>query len=291
MWLAAAICLVLVSAWCASAPISEADDDGNTVELSRPATRVVSLAPHVTELIFAAGAGRALVGASAYSDYPPAAVHLPLVGDSRAIDLERVMALSPDLVVAWRSGNSPRQLAALRQLGVPVFSTEPRKLDDVPRLIKQLGRLFGTDAVARRAATQFRGSAAVLAQKSKGKRSVSVFLQIWDRPLTTVNRDHMINEVLALCGGENIFAKLTLLTPTVGVEAVLERDPEVILLAAMPDMAASWLSFWQRWPSLRVARYKRLYVINPDLIARQGPRLVQGADEVCDLLEMARGRQ
>jgi iron complex transport system substrate-binding protein len=212
---------LFASAVHAYAAITVTDDAGATVTLPAPAQRVISLAPHVTELLYAAGGGAKMVGAVSYSDYPAEAKQLPRVGDNKALDLERIVALKPDLIVVWRHGNAQRQLDRLREMHVPLFFSEPHHLDDIAVSLTKLGQLLGTSPTADAAAAAYRRDIAQLRTQYANRPPVSVFYQVWDQPLMTLNGEHMVSDVIALCGGRNVFAKLEPLVPTVSTEAVL----------------------------------------------------------------------
>jgi iron complex transport system substrate-binding protein len=278
--------------WLASAnaQVSVRDDYGHEIRLDQPASRIVSLAPHLTELLYAAGAGSRLVGAVEFSDFPAAARALPQVGSDARIDLEAVLALRPDLVVAWPNAGSLRAVERLAQLGLPVFRSEPRELDDVARTLQRLGRLAGSQAQAESAAAAFRARAAALEKRYAAQRKVRVFYQIWDRPLLTVNGDHIISKVIALCGGENVFAGLPLLVPEVDREAVLRANPEAIVASGSNDAQPQWLEMWRQFPGLAAAARGQLYAIPADLIQRQTPRILDGAERLCGRLEGVRAR-
>lgn len=279
----------------AMAAISVTDDTGATVTLQRPAQRIVSLAPHATELLFAAGGGARIVGTVAYSDYPPPARDIPHVGDNRALDLERIAALKPDLVVVWRHGNAQKQIDRLRALGIPLFFSEPHRLGDIPRSMEALGTLLDTRASAHDAAQQFRSKVDALRNRYASRPPVQLFYQVWDQPLMTLNGQHIFSDMLALCGGRNVFAAEPLLVPTVSVEAVLAANPEVLLTASMGATQGSrpidTLDGWKRWPQLLAVQRGNLFIINGDLINRSGPRLVDAAAQLCDDLELARARR
>jgi len=269
------------------AEITLHDDRGRDLTLERPAQRIVSLAPHLTELLFAAGAGAMLVGTAALSDYPPPARDIPVIGDSAAIDVERIMALKPDVVLARMSGNPPAEIARLEQLGLRVFATEPRSLAVIADDIALLGRLAGTERTAAAAAAQFRGDVAALRREYQGRRKVSVFYQVWHEPLMTVNGNQVISEVIDLCGGRNIFAGLKTLVPSVSLEAVLAADPEAIVTTS-EQPAAQALGIWRRWTQMRAVRNGNLLVIPPDEISRPTPRLLIGARRLCEQLDRVR---
>ncbi|MFP6559902.1 cobalamin-binding protein [Paraburkholderia sp. B3] len=284
----------LLCAPTAHATVSAVDDAGNTVTLAAPAQRVISLSPHITELIYAAGGGDKLVGTVSYSDYPPAAQHVPRVGDNRALDLERIVALKPDLIVVWRHGNAQQQLDRLRELHIPLFFSEPHHLDDVATSLTRLGVLLDTSSVAQRAASAYRHDIAQLRERYAGRTPVSVFFQVWDQPLMTLNGEHMISDVIALCGGRNVFAALQPLVPTVSTEAVLAANPDAIVTssqgATAPDKPLPGLDRWRAWPSLTAVAHDNLFAIDGDLLTRPAPRIAQGAAELCKDLDLARTR-
>jgi len=296
--LAPLVCAAFVACACrlpAHAAIAVTDDTGATVSIAAPAQRVISLAPHVTELIYAAGGGARLVGAVSYSDYPPEAKQLPRVGDNKALDLERIVALKPDLIVVWRHGNAQAQLERLRELHIPLFFSEPHQLDDVAVTLTRLGALLGTSSAADAAANAYRQEIARLRARYAGRPPVSVFYQVWDQPLMTLNGTHMLSDVITLCGGRNVFAKLEPLVPTVSTEAVLAANPEAIVTASagatQPDTPLPQLDKWRAWPGLKAAARNNLFAIDGDLINRPAPRLAQGAAQLCEDLEVARSRR
>ena len=283
--------LMLCLSFPALAPAVEVTDaQGHQVSLSRPAVRIISLAPHATEMLYAAGAGPQVVAAVDYSDYPEAARLLPRVGGYSRLDMEAILALKPDLLVAWSSGNPPDAVARLQELGIPVYYTEPRRLGDIPRDILQLGRLSGHEAAAAAEATRLQARVRLLRDEYSRRRPVRVFYQIWADPLMTVNGEHLISEVINLCGGVNIFAQQSGLAPKVGVEAVLEARPDAIIASGMAAERPEWLDDWRRWDRLPAVRYNALYTIHPDLIQRQGPRIVDGAAVMCRYLDETRKR-
>jgi iron complex transport system substrate-binding protein len=281
------LCGVMMVSRGGFAAVEVVDDAGRTVSLPRAAARIVSLAPHTTELLFAAGAGDRVVGVVQYSDYPDAAKRIAQVGGSAALDLERIVALKPDLVVGWRSGNPAAAIERLSKFGVPVFLSEPRRLDDVASDIERLGVLTGS-TTAGSVAASFRAEVQRLRAAHAGVAPVSVFYQIWDRPLITVNGEHLISAVLNLCGGRNIFASLAPLAPQVGVEDVLAADPQVII-ASGSDRNRAGLRDWERFASLQAVRERQIHFVEPDHIQRPTPRVLLGAREICAILDQARG--
>jgi iron complex transport system substrate-binding protein len=263
------------------------DDRGSTVRLAAPAQRIVALAPHLAEIVFAVGAGDKLVGVVRFSDYPPAAQRLPLVGDAARIDLERIAQLDPDLVLAWRSGNSPRDVMRLEQLGLRVFVTEPAQLADIPQLMRRVGELAGHVRQAEHEVDKFINKINNLRKSHEGSSAVRVFYEIWHRPLLTVNGAHLISDVIALCGGQNVFAHAPALTPEVSLEAVLAARPSVILGGSS---AGGENEFTKRWGAVAVPQLRSMpaFYLAPDLIQRQTPRIAEGAAIVCGHLDRVR---
>ncbi len=294
--LAAAV-VALVCAASAYAAVTVDDDGGRPVTLSRPPTRIVTLAPSLTELVFAAGAGAAIVGTTAFSDFPEAATRIARIGDASRLDVERVLALKPDLVLVWQRGNLGREIEQIEAAGVPLFRLEPRRLDELPRAIERLGALLGHDDDAKRNATAMRGALARLRQAHERAAPVRVFYQVWQSPLLTINGKHLIADVIALCGGVNVFSEVGPLVPSVSIEAVVAADPEAIVTANEEGgRAPAWrraalqpsLAAWRRHPRLTAVRGGWLFALNGDLISRQGPRIVLGAEAMCAALDEVR---
>ena len=294
MWDMHAVYLLLFSLFFGSpvqaGEIQVRDDMGRSITLSAPAKRVVSLAPHVTELLFAAGAGDALVGVVSYSTYPPEAARLPVIGSHERLNLEAILALKPDLLVAWKSGNVHTQVEQLGKLGIPVFYSEPRELDDIASNLERLGMLAGTSITAGVAARNFRQRLHNLAENYARQLPIRTFYQIWHQPLMTINGEHLISQVITLCGGHNVFASLETLAPTVDREAVLHANPQVIIASGMAKQQPEWLEEWKQWPQLSAVRFDQLHFIEPDLIQRHTPRILDGADIMCEQLAEARDR-
>ena len=284
------LALVLLTG-VAHAAITVRDDAGNAVTVAQPAQRIISMSPHVTELLFAAGGGERIVGAINFSDYPEAAKKIPLVGDNSQIDIERVLALKPDLLVVWQSGNTARQLEQLRSLGIPMFYSEPRKLDEVADSLARFGRLMGSEKTARAAAAAFRAKIAALAARYAKRAPVTLLYQIWDKPLYTLNGQHIVSDALALCGGVNIFAALKVVAPSVSTEAVLAANPEVLIGGDQHDPDDKGLNIWKPYKSMLAVQRGNLFSLHGELLTRAGPRMAEGTAELCEKLELARQRR
>ena len=272
------------------AEIAVKDDTGQLIVLNKPAHRILSLAPHITEILYAAGAGASIVGTVQYSDYPEAARKIPTVGDAQGLDFERILALQPDLIVAWKSGTPVSAQEKLKALGFVVFLSEPRKVADIATNLEHLGQLAGTYKHAQKASREFLEQFQELRLHYERKKKLKVFYQIWDQPLMTINGEHLISKIINLCGGENVFTALTGLAPTVSLEAVLTADPEVIITGGTGREKADWLNFWRQWSELRAVKQNNLFIIDPEIIQRHSPRIILGARKLCDYLDLARNK-
>jgi iron complex transport system substrate-binding protein len=261
------------------------DDRGVVVAAAPAAQRIVTLAPSLTELAFAAGAGDRVVGVASLSDHPPAAARLPVVAGPGRIDVERLLELAPDLVLAWPSGNPARDLARLERLGLRVFAIEPRRLDDLPRALRAIGALAGTPVVAEAAAATFeRGAAAAAASPAAPAR---VFFEIWHDPLVTVSDAHLIGDLVARCGGANVFGGSRLLTPRISREALYAADPDVIVSSVGHGDRDQARRLWSDMALLRAVRDDRVQAVDADLVHRQGPRVIEGLHALCRAIAAA----
>lgn len=275
----------LASSVCAT------DDLGEEVCLEQPAERIAALSPGATELAWASGAGDQVVAVVAYSDYPPAAKEVTSVGSHTRMDMERLLELRPDLVIGWVTGNPTEQLATLKEMGVPVFSIEPRSFEGVSHTIERLATLAGTEAEGFAEAERFRKGITQLRARFSKADPVPVFYQVWDEPLMTVNRDHLIGEMIELCGGDNVFGHLERLVPRISAEAVIAANPEAILAGGMGEENRHWLTRWQSFPSLTATERDNLFFIPPSLVQRPTPRMLEGTRLFCEKLEVARDRR
>jgi iron complex transport system substrate-binding protein len=289
------LCMILAALAIPLAPahaeIVLHDSSGATIRLAKPAQRIISLAPHISENLFAAGAGDRLVGAVDYSDFPEAANRVARVGGYSRPDLEAILALKPDLVLTWQSGNSAAVVAKLKALGLTVHQSQPDRLDDIPTNIETLGRMAGTEAIANTAASQFRQRLGTLRSRYAGRPRVSVFYQVWHQPLLTAGGTQIISDVITLCGGANIFAHLPEKAPAVSTEAVIAANPEAIVASGMGRDAPVGLERWRTWTRIQAVARNNLFFVPSDLMQRPTPRLLDGAEMLCKHLDTARGRR
>jgi iron complex transport system substrate-binding protein len=286
--------LFLLATLCsgaAAAAVAVQDDTGQTVRLAQPARRIVSLSPHVTENLFAIGAGDRVVGTVEFSNYPAAAKLIPRVGSYERVDLEAVAALRPDLVIAWESGNIASHVARLKAIGLPVYLTQPNRIDDVAADLERLGELAGTPDTARAVAARYRERLAALRERHAARPKVATFYQVWNQPLMTVGGQQIISDAIRLCGGENVFGALRQMAAAVTVEAVLAANPEAIVASGMGEERPEWLDEWRRWPGLTAVSRNNLFFVHPDHLQRHTPRILDGIERLCAHLETARSRR
>jgi iron complex transport system substrate-binding protein len=282
--LAAFVLFAHVSIASAATPITVVDDAGRSVTLSAVPRRIVSIAPGATEMLFAAGAGDRVIATVEFSDEPAAAQKIPRIGDSNAIDMERVVALRPDVVVVWEGGSNVAQVNRLERLHVPIYRHKVERLADIPISLRRLGALAGTSETAKKAASDVEARLQRLAMSYGKEIGPTVLLQVWNRPIYTVGGSHMMTDSLRLCGARNIFADLKEQGPSVDTEAVMGRDPEIIVAVAPPGTADEWLAEWKRFATMRAVKNGRLIPFEDTRLSRLGPSAVAGTEALCEAL-------
>ncbi len=275
-WALAATLVALVACTPSEEPASD----------TTAAKRIVSLAPNLTELVFTVGAGELLVGVSAWSDYPKEVLDLPVIGNAFTVDQEQLALAKPDLLLVWESGTPTHVADELRALGYRVAAIRTRSLDDIAVALLQIGELTGHEPEAREAAAEYRAQLKSLRDEHENLASIRAFYQVAARPLYTINSEHYISELIAVCGGENIFDDLGDLAPTVDVEAVVDRDPDVML--ASTDAGDDAFLEWQRWPEMAANRFGNHYLLPADEIGRPTTRVIIAGHAMCLALKQAR---
>ncbi|OEY66238.1 cobalamin-binding protein [Marinobacter sp. X15-166B] len=266
------------------------DDGGAKLCLSAPALRIATLSPGATELTFAAGAGDQVIAGVNYSDYPPAALKLPQVGTHTRIDLEALLALQPDLIITWLTGNPPAQVEMLQALGLPLFAIEPRTFEGVSSAIERLAILAGTEQEGFAEAQRFRTGMAALAEQYRNAEPIRVFYQVWEQPLMTINNDHLIGKVLQLCGGVNVFGDMPRLVPRISPEVVLAANPQAILTGSEEGLSDDQLDVWKGYAELGAVARGNLIFVPASPISRPTPRLLEVTEFICQQLDRARER-
>lgn len=261
------------------------DDSGRAVRVSSPPLRIVSLAPGATEMLFAAGGGAQVIATVEYSDEPPAARHIPRIGDVAAVDLERLVALHPDVVIAWPAGTNPAQRAKIARLNIAIYEQQVVRLADLSDSVRRLGLLTGTGAEAARAARDIDARLATLkAAYGKNAAHPNVLLQVWNRPIYTVGGRQLMSDALEICGARNLFADLPEAGPVVDTEAVIARDPDIIVAAAPPGEGAAWLASWRRFATMKAVRAGQLVVFEDQAFSRLGPSVIDATEGLCKIV-------
>jgi iron complex transport system substrate-binding protein len=272
----------------ASGDITVTDFQQREVRLAQPAQRIVALAPHIVENAFSAGAGDKLVGVVSYSNYPEQASQIQVIGDHQSWSLESIVALEPDLILMWASGNGLNRLSSLTRLGVPVYVSEPRRLEDIATTIRHIGQLAGTAEVGDEEALRLEEIFAKLGRDYSDLDKLSVLYQIWNDPLQTINGDHLISHVLELCGAKNAFADAASLAPKISIESVLHRNPDAIVASGMGEARPEWLDQWRDFPSLSAVQNEALFFVDPNHLQRPTARIALGASSLCTQLDTLR---
>lgn len=248
--------------------------------------RIITLAPHLSELVDEAGGAERLVSVSAFSNFPESVKQLPITSDARSIDLEKMKSLRPDLIIYWRGGTPESQIQSIKKTfnkDVQFISVQPKKLSDIATDIETIGKVLGTDLIAKKNAGALRLKITELTnnQKNTNARKVNVFYQVWAQPLMTLNQDHIIGDIIQLCGGEQLFASEKVLVPTVSREAVIKANPEIIFTAVdSAKMNTDW-SMWSLFPQLEATKNNAFIDLDGDIISRPSPRIMQGAQKIC----------
>lgn len=275
----------------AYAKVCAVDDLNRRICLDAPAQRIAALSPGATELAYAAGAGDKVVAVVSFSDYPLQARKVQSVGSHTRLDLETLVSLQPDLAIGWVTGNPVEQLESIVSLGIPVFHIEPHSFEHIASVLERLAFLAGTAAKGQQVAQSFREGMAELRDRYTDAEPVSVFYQVWDEPLMTVNDKHFIGQIIQLCGGTNPFGDLSRDVPRIDLESVLTADPDVIVAGGMGEENSEWLIPWTKFSGLTAVEKNNLFFVPPSLIQRPTPRLLEGSRILCQQLDQARARR
>jgi len=280
--------LILISGFAHAQAISLTDDTGQTLQFAQPVQRIVSLSPAITENLFAIGLGERIVGVSSYSNYPAQAKQIPIVSDHQSIDLEAILKLKPDVVVAWHGGQSPAQLRILQQLNIPIFYQEINTLADIPTSLMRLSQMAGNQSIAAPIIANAYARIPLIAQAPKP--ILPAFYQVWNQPLMTLNRDSWVSDALTRCGAQNIFADLPISAPTVNIEDVLKRNPALIITATAHAQPDPTLDMWRNWHDVSALKHQGLLFVDADLINRATLRTLIESEHLCTQIAQVRAR-
>ena len=284
-----AVILLFWTGLITAAPIIQvADDEDKIVNLNKPAQRIISLAPHVTELLYDVGAGDQVVGVVDYSDYPSEAKSKPIIGSYNSLNIEAIIKLNPDLIIAYSGGNPEQQLKLLQSLGIPVYFSNPPDIPAIIDALRKFGRMTGHSDRSKKRANELQQRYDSLVGQYAGLNAVSIFVEIWHNPLMTVNSHHIIGQVVSLCGGKNLFAEVQPKFPQVSFESVLAGDPQTILQMKSHGSEKNDFLDESGWNSLRAVKNNQIIYINPDILSRASARLLDGTEELCQKLDNVR---
>lgn len=279
--------IVAISFECIAIEVT--DDSGKLIKIEKPAQRVITLAPHLTEIMYAINEGNKIVATISYSDYPEQARQIPRLGSYENVKLESILAYQPDLILAWDSGNNLDQLAALERFGLIVYRDHPKTIQDVAKTLRKIGILTGSQT-SNKVVSEFLEKLNNLKHKYKDRKHISVFYQFWDNPIYTINGQHFINDVLNLCGLDNVFSDLSQISATVNREAIIKANPDVIIAAGMGGVHTDWIEKWKKWPEITAVKLNNLFTINPDLLHRHTTRMLIAAKQICLYADQARNK-
>jgi len=272
--------------------ISVIDDENNTVTLSRPAQRVITLAPSLTEMVFKIGAEDKLVATVKSSDFPAAAKNIARIGDYERFSLETLLSYKPDLVIAWRVDANHQQIKKIKSFNIPTYLISPHGFEDISNTVRNIGTLLGKQRQAKAVADGFERRLARLRFENKHKTRLRAFYQIWYEPIYTVNGKTVISQIMKLCGLDNIFAQSRISAPKITEESVIDRNPEIIIASGIVEGISikkpEWLNIWGKWPVITAVANDNLFFINPDIINRQSTRILDGTAKMCEFADEAR---
>jgi iron complex transport system substrate-binding protein len=268
-------------------PFTIHDDTNQPVTLRDTPTRIISLAPGATEMLFAAGAGKHVIATVEYSDEPPAAKQVPRIGDVVAIDMERLVALRPEVAVVWPGGGNPAQIEEISRMHIPLYRQQVNTLADLAGSLRRLGALAGTREAAEQAAQNIESRLATLSRTYGNGRHPTVLMQVWNHPLYTVGGTHLISDALKACGAKNAFGDLRDLSPVIDIEAVVARDPDIIVAATPPGAGQEWLADWKRFTTLKAVRNGNLIAFEDQRLTRLGPSVIDATEGLCKALATA----
>ena len=280
--------LILFFAHNSLAAIEVIDDNGDKLTIANAAQRIISLSPNTTEILFHIGAGEKIVGADEYSNYPQAANKIVRVNNHAAANYELILSLKPDLVIAWQSGNGVKIISRIRELNIPVFVVETASLEDIPDLYRRLGQLSGYADQANTQAEKFSQRLNQLRKSFSSRQTIRVFYQIWNEPLLTLNGDHMVTDMIELCGGINVFSDASALVPYVNIESVVAANPQIIISGGNNKSDLLDSGFWRKWSGISAVKNQHLYAISSDLLQRHSDRILDGTGLMCEYIDLVR---
>jgi len=250
--------------------------------------RIVALAPHIVEMLFDIGAGDKIVGTVEYADFPEAALTIPRVGGYHGIQIEKILALKPDLVVVWKSGNKVSDIKQLEKMGLNITYSKPHKIEDVAEELRRLGKLTGHEAQANNVADRYTKRLETLREQHADIAPMKVFYQLWPEPMRTINKETLINQLIEVCQGQNVFAENPTAYPQIGIENVIVAQPEIIILPDEKSNKEQPIIDWHKWPEIPAAKHNRFIRVNADLMHRFSTRMLEGIEDMCEKINAFR---
>ncbi|MBQ4832812.1 cobalamin-binding protein [Pseudoalteromonas sp. MMG010] len=250
--------------------------------------RIIALAPHIVENLYAIGAGDLIVGTVDYADYPSEAKLIPRIGGYYGISLEKVLALKPDIVLAWKGGNKALDLAQLERLGIKVHFSNPTSLNDIADDIRHLGEVTEKQIQANKVASEFSRRLANITLEQSTHQSVSVFYQLWSEPMMTAAKGTAIDQIISLCKGDNVFSEASTQYPQISIENVVITKPQIIITPQQHANKPQPEVLWNEWPEIPAVKNQQFISINADLLHRLTPRVLTGVQQLCDKINNSR---
>ncbi|MBB1309962.1 cobalamin-binding protein [Pseudoalteromonas sp. SR41-8] len=250
--------------------------------------RIIALAPHIVENLYTIGAGEQIVGTVEYADFPAAANDIPRIGGHQGIQIEKLLALKPDLVLAWKTGSKTEDLARIKSFGIDIIYSDASEVDKVPNELRRLGELTGREQSAEQAALEFEQKIAVIKAKQQGKSKVAVFYQLWAEPMMTVGKNTWINQLIEICQGRNVFASSRTDYPLISIENVIVAKPEIIILPNEKSQAQQTVIDWTQWPEVPAVKHHQFISVNADLLHRFTTRMLDGLADMCTKIDDSR---
>ncbi|WP_245942545.1 cobalamin-binding protein [Candidatus Colwellia aromaticivorans] len=250
--------------------------------------RIVALAPHIVEMLFDIGAGNKIVGTVSHSDYPAAALNIPRIGGYHGIQIEKILELKPDIVIVWQSGNKVSDIEQMEKMGLNIIYSQPHKIEDVAKELRELGKLTGHEIQAESVANDYLQRLKKLRQQHVSIAPMKVFYQLWPEPMRTINKGTLINQLIEVCQGQNVFAENPTAYPQIGIENVIVAQPEVIIFPVQKSNTELPVIDWHKWPEIPAVKHNRFIRINADLTHRFSTRMLDGIEDMCDKLDAFR---
>lgn len=250
--------------------------------------RIVAMAPHIVEMLYEIGAGEQIIGTVDYADYPAAAKNIERIGGYYGMQIEKLLALKPDLVIAWQSGNKKSDIEQIQRLGLKLVLSQPNQLTDIAKELRTLGQLTGHQQQAEQVASRYEKKLAQIIDTNSNKKPLRLFYQLWSEPMMTVNKQTWINQLIDICQGINVFADNPTQYPQISIENVIVAQPDLMVMPDEKSAAPQPEIAWHKWPEIPAVKHQRFIHVNADLLHRFSSRMLGGLDELCGKIDLHR---